>query len=164
MKRLLIIPLATLLLATPTVGTHVSLGTYTISGIPATTTFSSSGGFASYTATTNVGCTVYIRENTQVNLTMRFTNFSPSIQGVLGQSGFQFSCTGTTIFPGLVTYCSPTNGARANVSYRVVRFMSDELYQLHTSCNGGVRWLFPNRPSFQTGTYTSTVTFTISSP
>ena len=164
MKRILIIPLATLLLVTPTAGGHVPIGTITISGIPATTVFSSPGGFASYTALTNVGCTVFIRRNRRVDLTMSFTHFTPSIPGVVGQAGFQYSCTGTSRNNrGEVTYCKPRGGPLAGWSYTYLRIRSDNFYRLHVLCDGGVSWLFPNRPSFKTGTYTSLVTFTISS-
>lgn len=165
MKRLAIAALAAMLMPVTAAAQIPPVGTLNLTRIPATTSLISSGGFSSYEGTTNFYCTLRIGPADRADITMSFTNFSPSIGGVVGHPGFQFRCTGSTsLTMGQVTFCGVTNAARAGTSYTLLRFRAEQMAGLYFDRSiGGVKWWFPNRPSFQTGTYSSTVTFTISS-
>ena len=161
MKRLSIAALAAMLMAVPTVAE------VTITLLSRTTTFSSSGGFSTYTATTNIDCTVQIPAAARANLSMTVSQFSPSGGPIVSSGaagGLTFDCTGmlNPIFMhNQASYCSITR-AQVGTSHTLIQFRAREMYELDFGCGGDIMWWLADRPSYQTGSYTATATFTLS--
>ena len=161
MKRLSIAALAAMLMAAPTAAE------VTITLLSSTTTFSNSGGFSTYTGTTNIDCTVDIGPAARANLSMTVTQFSPSGGPIVTsgtESGLIFNCTGmlNPIFMhNQASYCSSTR-ARVGTSHTLIQFRAQEMYGLNFGCNGDIDWWLANLPSYQTGSYTATAMFTLS--
>ena len=163
MKQLAIAALAAMLMAVAAAA-QTDLAITLLSG---TTTFSSNGGFSSYSGTTNIDCMVNIGPAQRANLSMTVSQFSPSGGPIVSSgadAGLSFNCTGmlSPIFMhNQASFCSTTR-ASVGTSHTLIRFRARDMYGLDFGCNGDIRWWLADRPSYRTGAYSATATFTLS--
>lgn len=143
-----------------TVGSEaaIQINTATTSLTTATTTFSS------YTGTTNLTYKIRTTQSTGTGtITLRVTSdfspvggpsvASPPTAGDL----LQYSCTVAS--PG--TACAGTQTSSTSSDTSVATFGADAR-SAAAGDSGSVAWTLTNDPVYKTGTYTATVTFTIS--
>ena len=123
MKRLAIAALAAMLMAVAAAA-QTDIAITLLSG---TTTFSSNGGFSTYSGTTNIDCRVNIGPAQRANLSMTVSQFSPGGGPIVSSGadgGLSFNCTGmlSPIFMhNQASFCSPTR-ASAGTSHTLIRF------------------------------------------
>lgn len=143
-----------------TIGTMAGL-TITNSSTPLTLSGTNPNQF---TGTTNL--TYYVRTSTSagsgvINLKVS-SDFSPSggpsvASPISSSDALTYTCT--VAGPG--TACTGSNKASTTVGTNLARFGANA----HTTSSGStasVSWTLPNDLEYQTGTYTATITFTIS--
>ena len=131
--------------------------------IDTSTTNLTTGGSAfgsAYTGTTNLTYKVRTTQTTGAgSITLQVTSdFSPSGGPSLG-AGDLLTYTCTAASSG--TACSGSQTAATGSSTPVVTFAADA-HSATAGDAGSTAWSLPNNPRYQTGTYTATVTYTIS--
>lgn len=124
-----------------------------------TTSLTSPGIFSNFSGTTSF--TYKIRTTTAggtgaitSQVTSDFTGSGPSV----ASSHLTYTCTVAS--PG--TACSGTQTASTTLQKSVATFAADAHSLDAGTGSNSVSWLLTNSPSYQTGSYTATVTFTIS--
>ena len=182
MKKILLVAVIALLFAASLAYGQSGTGTTTVSVTVAaeaaltvntgTTTLTTTGFFANYTGTTNL--TYYIR-TTQTTGTGSIVLQVTSDFGGVGCSGgpcvgtppsagdaLTYSCTVSN--PGnngTATPCTAPVTAKTSAQTNVALFGADNR-SLVGGNTGSVSWALTDDPKYKTGTYTATVTFTIS--
>jgi len=180
MKRALLAPLIALLFTASFAYGQAGTGTTTVSVTVAaeaaltvttgTTTLTTAGFFANYTGTTNL--TYYLRTtqgtgggNLQLEVTTDFPCASggPCV-GTPPTAGDTLSYTCTVANPGnsgSATACSGSVNASTTALSNVGTFTAGSS-SLKAGNAASVTWALTDDPKYKTGTYTATVTFSIS--
>lgn len=179
MKKTLLLAVV-LLLTAALAYAQAGTGTTTVSVIVAaeaaltvttgTTTLTTTGYFANYTGTTNL--TYYIRTTQSTgsgNIQLQVTTDFPCASGgpcvaTPPSTGDALKYTCTVANPGnngTATACTGSVAASTTAQTSVGSFGADNR-SLNTGNSGSVVWGLTDDPKYKTGTYTATVTFTIS--
>ena len=130
---------------------------------PATTTLLNTGGFSDFRGRTRVDYECRIPTDSHLSITLMLTDFTPNGGPTLGGDGLYFDCApwpaGTMITP-----CPNTVWPEANVDYGITHITSGSTLPHHATFFLFIHWTLPALPSYPTGSYTSTVIFTIATP
>ena len=176
MKKTLLLTALAVLVTTSLAYGQAGTGTTTVSVTVAaeaaltvttgTTTLTSTGFFANYTGTTNL--TYYLRTQNSGSLVLEVTtDFSPANGPSVGtppSAGDTLSYTCTVANPGnsgTATACSGSVNASTTAQTNVGTFNGGSS-SLKAGNAASVAWALTDDPKYKTGTYTATVTFTIS--
>jgi hypothetical protein len=128
-----------------------------------TTTLTAASTFAAYTGTTSFSYSIRTSQSTgagsiQVKITSDFSPSSGPSVGTPPSSGdaLTYTCTST-----VGTACSTAQTASTSSNTSVVTFGADA-HSAASGSTGTVVWSLTNDPTYKSGTYSATATFTIS--
>jgi hypothetical protein len=177
MKKLLIAAPALLLAASLSYAQSSTTGTSTLSVtvgaeaaivVQTTPSFSSSGIFGNYTATTPL--TYFVRTITGGNIVVEVTS-DFSTGGVGGGPSvanpptagdlLTYTCSAGAPVTGSATACSSAQTASTSATTNVVTFGATT-QSAKTGNSASTSWTLVNDPSYKAGSYSATVTYTIS--
>ena len=160
MNRLSIAALAAMLMPAPTAAA------VTITLVSPTTTLSHISGF--YTGITNIDCRIRLSgigdAQRVVTLTMQLSDFSPNDGPRIthpGEGGLYYHCT-----PRILSQTHRNCGlfpqrATTLAQHNLIRWTPTPGEPLWAGCHTAINWSIANLMSYRTGSYTATVTFTL---
>jgi hypothetical protein len=127
-----------------------------------TTTFTTAGNFAPYLGTTSMNYFIRTSETggtgtVTAKITTDFGAGGPSVGSPLATDALTYACT--VALPG--TACTGPVTASTTATTSVATF-GTAAHSAKAGNAASVSWTLPNDPVYKVGTYTATVTFTIS--
>jgi hypothetical protein len=131
-----------------------------------TTALAGAGGFANFTGTTNLTYQVRTSIGGSGNVTLKVTSDFNCLGGPCiltpPTAGDTLTYTCTASGGSGPTACTGAQTASTTASTSVLTLGADKHSTFPGSDSGAVSWTLVNDPKYKTGSYSSTVTFTIS--